>query len=269
MNWLYKLERKLGHLAIRNLIHYIIGLNIFVYIVAQLVGWGNVVSKLMLIPSMIMKGEVWRLFTYIAIPPELSPLWIIFTLYFYYMIGNALEHEWGSFKFNIYYFTGMLATTVAAFASGGGATAVYLNLSLFLAFARLYPNYQMLIFFVLPVKIKYLAWLNLTYIAYTVWVYPPADKIMALVSLVNFLLFFGKEIVTNSKNTRQVYNNRRNFRANLPKDLTIHRCSVCGKTEKDDPKLEFRYCQSCEGGAEYCMEHLKEHEHLRKNQPLT
>lgn len=265
MNWLNKLERKFGHLAIHNLIHYIIGLNIFVYIAAQLVGWGNVTSRLMLDPSLIMKGEVWRLFTYIAIPPATSPLWIIFTLYFYYLIGSALEHEWGSFKFNIYYFTGMLATTLAAFLSGGEATAVYLNLSLFLAFARLYPDFQILLFFILPVKIKYLAWFDLAYIVYTVLVDPPAYKIMAVVSLLNFLLFFGKDILSNTKNSRKVYYNRRNFRSNIPKDITIHRCTVCGKTEKDDPNLEFRYCQSCEGGAEYCMEHLKDHEHIKAN----
>ena len=267
MNWLNKLERRFGNLAIRHLMHYIVGLTAFVYIIMQLDGVAQIYFKLSLIPSLVMRGEVWRLITYIFIPPNLSIFWIIFTLYFYYMIGSALEREWGSFRFNLYYFIGMAATTASAFISGGMTTAVYLNLSLYLAYARLFPNHQLLLFFVFPVKIKYLAWVQWIFLAFTVITAKTFSlKVAAIVSVVNYFIFFGKDIVTRTKTNRQVYQNRRSFQANLPRDITIHKCNVCGKTEKDDPTLDFRYCTLCDGGLEYCMEHLETQEHVKDSQ---
>ena len=266
MNWFDKLERKLGKFAVRGLMKYIVGLTAFVFLLSFIDPTGSAEFKLMLIPALVMRGEVWRLITYIFIPPTYSMLWIIFILYFYYMVGTSLEHEWGSFRFNIYYFVGMLGTTAAAFLTGGGATAVYLNLSLFLAFARIFPNYQILIFFILPVKIKYLAWVYWIYISYTVLspFNPLAVKVVAIVSIANYFLFFGKDMVTRTKSSSRAYYNKTRFHAQIPRNITIHRCTVCGKTEKDDPIVEFRYCIDCEGDYEYCMEHLYSHEHKRK-----
>ncbi|HTR45564.1 MAG TPA: rhomboid family intramembrane serine protease, partial [Thermodesulfovibrionales bacterium] len=122
MSILNKLERTLSRFAIRELILYIVGLNGLIYLLSYAYPQSNLIGKLALDPSMIMHGEVWRLFTYIFIPPSTSVLWIFFILYFYYIVGTGLEHEWGSFRFNLYYFTGMLATTLAAFIVGQGAT---------------------------------------------------------------------------------------------------------------------------------------------------
>ncbi len=263
MNWLDKLERKFGRFAIERLMMYIVGLNAFVYILGYIDS--SITFRLMLIPSFVMRGEVWRLFTYIFIPPAASPIFIFFALYLYYMIGNSLEHEWGSFKFNMYYLVGMLGTTLAAFITGGSVTATYLNLSLFLAFAMIYPNYEFLLFFILPVKVKYLAWLNWFFIGITVLFFPLPNKIAAIVSIINYFIFFGKDMITGAKNNRTVYSNRKRFRQNMPKDFTIHKCVICGKTEKDDPKMDFRYCVDCDGDYEYCMEHLKTHEHVKKS----
>lgn len=263
--WIDKLERKLGRFAIRNLMSYIIGITGIVYGLSYFDKSGFVIGKLMLIPQLVLRGEVWRLITYIFIPPGSSPIWIMFILYFYYMVGNALEHEWGSFKFNMFYFVGMLGTTVAAFITGYGATALYLNLSLFLAFARIYPDYQLLLFFVIPVKIKYLAMLNWAYIIFTVLAGDWSTKLVAVVSILNYFLFFGRDIITTTKSNRQVYNNRKRFKTELPRNYTIHRCTICGKTEKDDPKMDFRYCPECEGDYEYCMDHVRNHEH-KKNE---
>ncbi|MFZ5987122.1 MAG: hypothetical protein ACOYWZ_08350, partial [Bacillota bacterium] len=182
MNLLDKLERKFGRYAVKGLMLHIVGLNLFVY----LLSWirPEFVKFLVLEPSLVLKGEVWRLVSYIFIPPGGSPIFILFILYFYYMIGTGLEHEWGSFRFNIYYLVGMIGTTAAAFIANSAATSMYLNLSLFLAFAYIYPNYELHLFLILPIKIKYLAWLNWAFIGYTILLAPVSlsYKLAAVVS---------------------------------------------------------------------------------------
>ncbi|HWQ30872.1 MAG TPA: hypothetical protein VN549_07765, partial [Negativicutes bacterium] len=245
--WIDKLERKYGRFAIKNLMAYIVGITGIVYALSYFDRSGFITGKLMLVPQLVLRGEVWRLVTYIFIPPATSLIWIMFVLYFYYMVGSSLEHEWGSFKFNVFYFTGMLGTTIAAFITGYGATSLYLNLSLFLAFAKIYPDYQLLLFFVIPVRIKYLAMLDWAFIIFTVVFGDIYSKIVAVVSILNYFLFFGKDAISTAKINRQVHNNRKRFNAELPRDFTIHKCTICGKTEKDDPKMDFRYCPECEG----------------------
>ena len=132
MNLLNKLEKNFGRFAIRDLMVYIVGMNGLVYLLSYAYPENNAINKLLLDPYLIMKGEVWRLITFIFIPPTASVFWIFFILYFYYIVGIGLEHEWGSFRFNVYYFTGVLGTILGAFVVGGNLTALYLNLSLFL-----------------------------------------------------------------------------------------------------------------------------------------
>lgn len=264
MKWVDKLEKKYGNLAVKNLMLYIIFLTAAVYILTVSDPSGRLLSRLTLNPALVRKGEIWRLITYIFIPPTFSPVFLFIALYFYYMIGTALESYWGSFRFNIYYLVGVIATTVIAFFSGGIGTVTYINLTLFLAFARIYPEFEVLIFFILPVKVKYLAWLNWAYFAYTIMAYPLINKITAVAALSNFFLFFGRELFNDLKRQKKVYKNKQRFRVvkgNL--DETIHRCTICGITERDDPKMEFRYCSKCEGDYEYCSEHLQTHQHKK------
>jgi hypothetical protein len=264
MKWLNRLERVLGRFAVRNLIKYIVMLNAVAFVLVWLDKTGIVYSKMVLIPELVLKGEIWRLITFIAIPPSMSLMWVFFTLYFYYMVGNALESEWGTFKFNAYYILGILATIAVSFIFSIPVTPIYINLSLFLAFARIYPNYELLIFFVLPVKVRYLALLEWIFIAYTILTGGFAASVTAIVSIINFFIFFGPDILSGAKSNRQVQSNRQRFRHEIPKDFTYHKCTICGRTEKDDPKLEFRYCDKCEGDYEYCMEHVRNHEHISK-----
>jgi membrane associated rhomboid family serine protease len=262
MRWLDKLERKYGKYAIKGLMTYIVGISGFVFLLSTLDTTGTYIQKLMLIPDLVMRGQIWRLITYIFIPPAASMIFIIFALYFYYMIGSALEHEWGSFRFNLYYFIGMIGTTAAAFITGGAATSTYLNLSLFLAFAKLYPDYEILLFFFVPVKMKYMAWFNWAFIGYTVLFVPSISlKVAAVVSLLNYFVFFGKDALKRSKRTRMAYNNRKRFQENIPVKTHFHRCEICGITEIENPNMEFRYCSTCKGLHEYCMDHLRNHEH--------
>jgi hypothetical protein len=264
MKWLNKLERVFGRFAVKNLMTYIVMLNAVAFVLIYLDPTRILYSKMVLIPELVFRGEIWRLVTFIAIPPSFSLMWVFFTLYFYYMVGGALENEWGTFRFNAYYFLGIFATIAVSLIFGISATPTFINLSLFLAFARIYPNYELLIYFILPVKIKYLAMLQWAFIIFTVLTGSMPSKLMATVSLVNYFIFFGADILTGAKSNRQVHQNRQRFKVDIPKDFTYHKCTVCGKTEKDDPKLEFRYCDQCEGDYEYCMEHVRSHEHITK-----
>ncbi len=214
---LNKWERKYGHLAVKNLMSFIVITNAMVYILMLVDQRGMVYRTLALEPALVLKGQIWRLVSFIFIPPAASPLWIVFALYFYYMVGSGLEQEWGSFKFNIYYLTGMMGTILAAFLVGSGATGVYLNLSLFLAFASIYPDFPINLFLILPVKVKYLAWFYGAFIVFTVITSPLSQKAAAIVSLANFFLFFGKDFYINLRRKRQVQQNRKRFFAALKK----------------------------------------------------
>ncbi|HOP69784.1 MAG TPA: rhomboid family intramembrane serine protease [Bacillota bacterium] len=215
MKWLNKLERRYGRYAVKNLMLYIIGLNALIFVWVQIDPAAY--HLLVLHPSLVLRGELWRLVTFIFIPPTFSPLWLIFTLYFYYLVGSGLEQAWGSFKFNVYYLVGMIATILAAFITGHGATGVYLNLSLFFAFATLYPDFQVLLFFILPVKVKYLAWLNAAFLGYTLLFSPWPLKVAALASVLNYFIFFGEDIFRQVKLKNQVWRNRRRFFAEVNK----------------------------------------------------
>jgi len=224
LNRLYKLERKYGRYAIEDLMLYIVFANAIVFIIDFLMPATNLINKLMLYPDRVLKGDVWRLLTFLFVPPSDSIIWIVFALYFYYLVGTSLEDQWGSFRFNIYYLIGVLASIAAAFLAYAtmpvfyGAylpvaiTPEHLNLSLFLAFAHLFPNFEVVIFFILPVKVKYLAWINWAFIIYSLIFNPLPIKFAAVASIVNYLIFFGSDIIKNIKLKRQVYKNRRRFR---------------------------------------------------------
>jgi membrane associated rhomboid family serine protease len=265
LDLLDKLERKIGKFAVKGLINYIVTANLIVFLVAYSDPDSDLINRLLLVPSLVMEGEVWRLVSYIFIPPAASVLWIFFILYFYFLVGSNLEQEWGSFKFNVYYLLGVIGTSIAGFISGEGTTALYLNLSLFLAFARIFPDFEILLFFVLPVKVKYLAWVNWFFLAFTMLTSPLPIKAAALASVINYFMFFGKDILSSAKSSRQSYQNRQNFQKKVLKDFTIHKCTTCGTTEKDQPHMHFRYCSTCEGDYEYCMDHLKTHEHIKSD----
>ncbi len=263
--WLDRLERKIGKYSIRNLMLYITTLNGAVFLLSFLVPELNILNKLALVPSLVLEGEVWRLLTFLFIPMNFSPIWILFTLYFYYMIGSTLENEWGSFKFNVYYLVGVLGTIAGAFLGGAG-TAEYLNLSLIFAFAFLFPNYEMMLFFFVPVKIKYLAIIYAAFLVFNFGLSPVYGLITVLGSALNFILFFWKDVYYKLRFRQKAQKNRQDFKSKIPKIHVMHRCTVCGKTDVEDRKMDFRYCVDCEGDYEYCMDHLYNHEHVKSGQ---
>lgn len=265
MKWFYKLENKYYKYSIKNLMLYIVTLTFATYLVSTFNP--SIIDNFMLIPNLVLKGQIWRLITFLFIPPTFSPLWLIITLYFYYMIGTSLENYWGSFKFNLYYLIGTLATIAAMFITGGYGTSFYLNLSLFLAFAYLFPNMEILLFFILPIKVKYIGYVYWISLAYAVLFSPFPSKITALFSVLNFLIFFGDEIFTRAKARRYSYLRRKEFKSKLPKSKNYHhKCTVCGITDVDDPTMEFRYCSKCAGKHAYCSKHLYNHEHITEEE---
>ncbi len=260
--WLDKLEKKIGKYCIKNLMLYITALNGVVFILQYLAPEADFVGKLMLVPSLVKQGEVWRLVTFLFIPMTFRPVRILFALYFYYLIGSSLEREWGSFKFNVYYFIGVLGTIAGAFLGGLG-TSTFLNLSLIFAFAYLFPNYQIMIFYLFPVKVKYLALFYAAGLVFTFAFMPIVGLITVLGSAVNFILFFWKDIYYRLRFNRRAYMSQKEFKEKIPKIHVMHRCTICGITDVEDRKMDFRYCVECDGDYEYCMDHLYNHEHVK------
>lgn len=265
MRWIDKAERKFGRYAIKNLMTYIISANAIVYVFAYMLGRTEILSAISLNPSLVMQGQIWRLITFIFIPPSTSPIWIIFTLYFYYLAGSGLESHWGYFKFNMYYLFGMIGAIIAAFISGYG-NATFINLSLFLAFAKLYPNFEVLVFFVLPVPIRILAILDWIVIIFNiVTATTMSTRLAAIFSIINYFVFFSGDIIREVKRKKRQSDKMKSKVIRLDDRRYIHKCTVCGITENDDPNMEFRYCSKCDGTHEYCINHIKNHEHIKEH----
>lgn len=221
MQWLYRLERKYGRFAVPNLMIYITLTMLAVYILQGVVGI-PVMPWLAFSRAAILRGQIWRLITFVFSPPGSGVLTVVIALYFYYFIGSSLENAWGAFQFNVYYLFGILGAIIAGFISGS-TTNTYLNLSLFLAFAQLYPEQRVLLFFIIPVKVKWLAWADwalfgLQFLAgvFYGFVYKDWSTCAAiLMSLLNFFLFFGPGFADRWKNNRRYSATRRNWRREM------------------------------------------------------
>lgn len=213
MSWLDKLERKFGRWGIPNLMLYIVITIAAVFIgdVIFSVRGVSLSSYLALFTQTAVHGQFWRFITFIFVPPTTSIISLFFFLYFYYFLGSTLENVWGTFRFNLYYLFGWIGAIIAAFFTGYG-TSTYLNLSLFLAFAALYPNFELLLFFAVPVKVKYLAVIDLLYNASSFFYGDWASRAAILMSLLNVLLFFGADLFHWVKRKADYWMMRRNFR---------------------------------------------------------
>lgn len=290
MDWISKLERKFGRYAIPNLMTYIIILY-GVGFVLNLINPSFYYTYLSLDAQAILHGQIWRIVTFIIEPPSDSVLWIIFALYLYYFIGKQLEMAWGAFRFNLYFFSGMFFHVIAAvlvYLVTGISLQLgtnYLNLSLFFVFAALFPDVQFLLYMIIPIKVKWLALLDGIYFAWAIvqaflpayggnavyGIYYKANALAAVVSILNFLIFFLSSRNARPYSPKQIkrkHDFQKNVRqathsANMNAGGARHRCAVCGRTELDDPNLEFRYCSKCNGNYEYCQDHLFTHTHVK------
>jgi membrane associated rhomboid family serine protease len=252
MTWLNKLERRLGFLGIPGLMRIVVGLNALVFMLVRL----NPEFRfaLDLDPARIRHGEIWRLVTYIFLPQTSSFLWIILLLWFLWFIGEGLEQAWGAFRLSLYFFVGMIGTTVAAFFFGAHFSNSTLYASLFFAFARFYPDQVIYLLFILPAKIKWVAWLSAAFLLFEFVIGSNAYRMALVAALANYLIFFGPEIIYEARHRGEVSARRKRYaRSSRGETEPLHKCAVCGATELSDPNLDFRVSRD---GEEYCMAHL-------------
>jgi len=252
MSLLDKLERRFGFLAIPGLPRIVVGFAALVFGLTWLLP--GFTSMLTLEPAMIRQGQVWRLITYIFIPQTLSPLWVIFALWFLWWVGEGLERAWGSFRLTLYFLVGMIGTTAAAFFFGSNFSNSMLLMSLFLAFAHFYPEEIIYIFFILPVRIKWLAWIAGAFLLLGFFVNSNSYRASLMAALANYLIFFGPKFFYQARHRQEVSSRRKRFEDDARSAADpLHKCAVCGATELSDPNLEFRVARD---GEEYCMKHL-------------
>lgn len=296
MNFLNKMERKFGKYAIPNLSLYLI----MGYILGYLLEFISpaVLDFLTLNPYLILHGQIWRLVTWIIIPPSSLDLLTIVMLMFYYSVGTSLERTWGTFYYNVYLLLGMFFTIIGSFlvmgisyvpglqsfdqrtllygtenyfrlVVAGSFSTYFVNMSIFLGFAATFPDVQVLLMFIIPIKVK---WMGIAYaILLGVQFFQSniVGKIIIGASLLNFVLFFlmtrsggiGMRISPSQMRRRHEYN--REVKRAKPASVAKHKCAICGKNSEDNPEAEFRFCSKCNGNYEYCQDHLFTHTHVK------
>lgn len=295
-----KFERKYGKYAINNLTLYLIAGYIMGYM-ANLIS-PNLYALLTFDPYNILRGQIWRLVTWVITMPEEFGIFTIIMLILYYQLGQTLERTWGTYRYNVYLFSGFIFTVVAAMLLyivlgiiyagsipnnmlgifiGSNVSTYYINMSIFLAFAATYPEEQLMLYFIIPIKIK---WFGVLYGAYILidiynafsfarqnnfYLYAIITTVLIFMSLLNFIIYF-----VSTKKNRGAFNpkqvkRKRQYRESIHKaninrtheNGARHKCAICGRTELDSPDLTFRYCSKCSGSKEYCQDHLFTHVH--------
>ena len=209
----YDLERKLRRYSISDLMKYTImgqGLVYILMVVWPTLGY-SIRGLISLSRGALLRGQVWRLVTFVFDPPSSSPLFVLFALYFYYMIGSGLERRWGKVRFNLYYGVGMVCAWIACLLTGY-ADNTYLNLSLFLAYAAIFPNEEVLLFGILPLKMKYLALIDVLLFLRAFIAGGASVRITVVLCLLNVFLFLGGDLIQTIRRESQYWKTRRNFR---------------------------------------------------------
>lgn len=266
--------------GIHNLMLFIIIGNAIVFLFSMMDTTGLFLQYLFFSPDKILGGQVWRLITFVFIPPSQNLLYLALFLYFYYFIGKTLEQQWGPGRFTIFYFSGVILTVIYGFAAyflTGSLSLIllnanYINLSLFFAFATLFPDNRVLLFFIIPIKIKWLALLDAVFFLLQIIITPFPLSLLPVVAILNYLVFCGDTLLTYMGVFRNRFSPRRiNFkkaakssRAGFSGKIYTRKCSVCGKTDTDYPDLEFRFCSRCEGYHCFCIDHINSHVHFKE-----
>lgn len=297
-------ERKFSKYAVRDLSLKLIILYLAGYVIYYLKP--EILYHMTLNPYAIVHGQVWRLVSWLMIPPSTSNLFFIAVMmFFYYSIGTSLERVWGAWRYNVFIFTGILLTIVSAFLwmgftylTGGGGTLAqvgagsyfgyyslafstyYINMGIFFAYALTFPEAMVLLFFIIPVKVKWLGLLDVAYLVFEFLQATSATRFAIAATFVNIAILylrshrsvrrsysgrtmediFHSAVGTGASKNRSAGPVRRQMR---PAGAVVHRCAICGRTQADNPDLEFRYCSKCEGGQEYCQDHLFTHVHVK------
>ena len=259
--------------GIKNLMKIIIIGNIITFLINYLDTTGTFLSFLLFSPRLILKGQVWRLISFIFIPNYSSSFSFAISMYFYYFIGNTLEQQWGQARFNVYYLGGLLLSIIyGVIASACGVfveyevNAYYINMSMFFAFAALWPDFTVLLFFFIPIKMKWLALIDAAVFIFDMLKY---STLYPLVAIINFLIFCGSPLISRIMRTGKSYARKTEFKSAVHKAERQeeakgyrHKCAVCGRTDTEYPNLEFRYCSRCAGFHCFCEDHINNHVHF-------
>lgn len=292
-----KFEKKFGKYAISNLSLYLIICYVIGYVIMLIKP--EFLSVLSLDPyKIIMEFQIWRLFTWVIIPPDGLSLWVIISLYFYWSLGTSLERTWGTYRYNVYLFTGFLCTILGSFLcllvgtlqyhpifsqygkslaetmayvgawAAGSFSTFYVNMSILLLFAFTFPDVQVLLMFIIPIKVKwigiaYAVLLGVNVVLYLISGALP-NVILIVMSLLNFIVFFIRHKRRVKLSPKQM-KRRVVYRTQTRRTTAAarHKCAICGRTEADGEELEFRYCSKCVGNYEYCQDHLFTHTHVK------
>ena len=290
-------ERKFGKYAIPNLSFVLVACYAVGYVLLMMDRTGLITSYLTLNPYAILHGQIWRLVTWVLIPPSSGGLFFtLIMLYFYCSIGTSLERTWGTYRYNVYLFQGMLFTIAGSFLLMGycylfkpeisllGATLTvdspteyftiialmfstyYINMSIFLAYAATFPDAQVLLMFIIPIRVK---WLGVIYAVMLLFQFLGTNvfgKFAIGASLLNFVVFFLTSRNMMHLNPKQIHR-RQEFKRDVRRNtgITKHKCAICGRTEVDSPQMQFRFCSKCDGNYEYCEEHLYTHTHIKRS----
>lgn len=295
MRFLKKLERKIGKYAIPDLSLYLIMGYIIGYVLILINDKVHVMDFLTLNPYLILHGQVWRLITWIIIPPTGLSIWTIIMLFFYYSVGTSLERTWGTFLYNVYIFSGIILTIIGSFVLMGisylpifelsklriaygdmnyfmllaqNFTSYYVNMSILLAFAATFPEAMVYLMGIIPLKMK---WLGVAYGVMLIVEFLQngiVGKIVIGTSLLNFVIFFlmtrrGLGMRVSPKQVKRRHDYNKEIKKARPVSVAKHKCAVCGRNSEDNPEAEFRFCSKCNGNYEYCQEHLFTHTHVK------
>lgn len=284
-------ERKFGKYAIKNLSFVLICCYAVGYMLEMIDRSGTLILYLTLDPYAILHGQVWRLVTWILIPPPSGN--IIFTLimlYFYCSIGTTLEKTWGTYRYNVYLFQGMLFTIAGSFLLMGFQylfqsesialvgpdyyflvnslyfSTYYINMSIFLAFAVTFPDVQVMLMFIILIKVKWLGIIEAVFLLLAFIQTDAVGRFVIAASLLNFVVFFITSRNMMHLRPKEI-RRRQEFKHDVRRKtgVTKHKCAICGRTEVDSPQMQFRFCSKCDGNYEYCEEHLYTHTHVRNS----
>ena len=268
--------------GIPNLMLYIVLGSAVVYFMSQMAGNYFLYNFLCFDRASILHGQVWRLFTYPLTYDAGSLLLTAISLFCYYSVGRVIEYNWGTLRFNLFYLTGIVLMDIYCLLFGGQASVTYLNLSLFLSYATMYPDARFLFFFIIPIKAWIFALVDLAIVLFDLFMYPFPYNFFSLISLANYFLFFGKDVLNVIPRSWRINVSRtlkgkpKQQKAKVirfdpgsqtSKNATsapyTHRCTVCGRTDVTNPELEFRYCSKCRGYYCYCEDHINNHAHIQ------
>ena len=266
--------------GIPMLMRYIVIISAIVFVLNLMDQHGTLFNFMVFKPFNILRGEVWRLIIWVFIPLSGNPLFTAIALYFYYFVGTTLEREWGTPKFSVYYLLGIILNIIYGFVSiflFGRLfilSTIYLNLSLFFAFAVLFPEHTVRLFFVIPIKVKWLGLVNAGFFILSIFTELIAGNFgsafLPLIAILNFLIICGDDLLTYLRPLRargqSQFTNYKKSAKKTKRDIDSqpyrHKCAVCGKTDVEYPDLEFRYCSRCEGYHCFCIDHINNHVHF-------